>query len=247
MKNSDLEKNGTFSFPVSGLSSSNGNVYVSTPRGTETLGEYGTFKHWQGKQLTGELMHPHELSVEFPANTQTGSETKEVIVHKSRAVGKTMPIAPNNQLLERLKQTIPQSDQCSVIMTTGNWVKRVEAEKEVVKNLVNPRHFVLDNTNRRNPLPSLEAINANIKLAWFTWHLAKRQHEQAMKAFAKELSRMSDFQLRAALNMLRVQAHSIFGKQTKPNPVATEKYLLALEETNGRRDKNATQRNAIDH
>ena len=251
------------------------------------------------KGLKNELAHPNELSVEFSAATQTGSEvdqfakkfyfhefteeekqawikegkesdqrfieemnyafhvpqsyidsmpqydpqTKEVIVHKPRAMGKTIPVSPNNQLLGRLKRHISHDELNTVIMTPRNRAERAEAEMEVTKKIVNPKHQI----RYKMPLPSLEAINANIKLAWSTWYLAKRRHEQAMKDFEMELSRMSDVQLRVALNMLRVQAHSILGKQTRPNPVATEKYLLALEETNQRRDRYAAQRNAIDH
>lgn len=52
MKNEDLNED--LPLPTFGLSTPNGIVYISTPRGTKTLDEYGTFKHFQDKLETGQ-------------------------------------------------------------------------------------------------------------------------------------------------------------------------------------------------
>ena len=155
-------------------------------------------------------------------------QTNEVIVHKPRMVGKTMP---NNQLLGRLKRTIPKSDWDSVIMTTGNWVEHAEAEMEVAKKIVNPKHQI----RYKMPLPSLEAINANIADAWSRYIFEKRSRENVLKNHLAELKRMSDHELKVYINLARMRANTISGGKHFPSQLDMEKYVMALEEQDDRR------------
>ena len=165
--------------------------------------------------------------------SQYDPETKEVIVHKSRALGKTVPVAPNKQLIGRLKRPIPQSDWDSVIMTTGNWAERAEAEMEVAKKIVNPKHQI----RYKMPLPSLEAINANIADAWNRYLFEKRSRENILKNHLAELKRMSDHELRVYINLTRARVNTISGGKKFPSQLDMEKYVMALEEQDDRRSE----------
>lgn len=163
--------------------------------------------------------------------SQYDPETREVIVHKPRAMGKTMPITTNKQLLGRLKRNIPQSCVDSVIMTTGNWVDKAEQEIEVAKKIVNPKHQI----RYMMPLPSLEAINANIADVWDRYLFEKRSRENVLKNHLAELKRMSDHELRVYINLARMRANTISGGKKFPSQLDMEKYVMALEEQDDRR------------
>lgn len=173
----------------------------------------------------------HVPQVYIDSMSQYDPETREVIVHKPRAMGKTMPITTNKQLLGRLKRNIPQSCVDSVIMTTDNWVEQAEVEMEVAKKIVNPKHQI----RYKMSLPSLEAINANIADAWGRFIFAKRSRENVLKNHLAELKRMSDHELRVYINLARMRANTISGGKKFPSQLDMEKYVMALEEQDDRR------------
>lgn len=158
-------------------------------------------------------------------------QTNELIVNKPRMMGKTMGMASTNQVLGRLKRTIKQSDHDSVIMTTGNWVEQAEAEMEVAKKIVNPKHQI----RYKMPLPSLEAINANIADAWSRYIFEKRSRENVLKNHLAELKRMGDHELKVYINLARMRANTISGGKHFPSQLDMEKYVMALEEQDDRR------------
>lgn len=193
----------------------------------------------EGKESDQRFMEEMNNAFHVPQSyidsmSQYDPQTKEVIVHKPRAMGKTMPTMPNNQVLGRAKRSIVHDGE-SCIFTTEQWVEQAEKEMEVAVKIANPKHQMRNNINRRNPLPSLEAINANIADAWSRYVFTQRSRENVLKHHTAELKRMTDHELKVYINLMRIRANTISGGKQFPSQIDMEKYVMALEELDDRR------------
>lgn len=86
------------------------------------------------------------------------------------------------------------------------------------------------------PLPSLEAINANVKDSFIVRMKARRTHEAMMEVYGRELRKMSDHELNVFINLARTRSNGVYGNSRLPSQVELDKYIMAIEERSRRKD-----------